>query len=156
MEKIKAYIGWNDTNHTHYHKEFEIIEKLPEKKDVFDENGERIVKIENVKLDCEQGNDDVYNYDYYVAKIEYDYGVTTDWYFCIKKEEYFTVTIEFKSYPADQAYYLTHDIFYSNFDISESFQDDCLFDIKELEMVKNYLEKDSASYDYNYKINLED
>ena len=72
------------------------------------------------------------------------------------KREYFTVTIEFKSYPADQAYYLTHDIFYSDFDISESFQDDCLFDIKELEMVKNYLEKDSASFDYNYKINLED
>lgn len=156
MKTIKAYIGWNDKNHTHYYKDFEIIEKLPEKKNVFDENGERIIKIESVKLDCEQGNEEVYNYDYYVAKIEYDYGVTTDWYFCIKKEEYFTVTIEFKSYPTYEAYYLTHDIFYSNFDISESFQDDCLFDVKELEMVKNYLEKDSALYDYNYTINFED
>ena len=153
MEKIKAYVDWNDTNHTHYYKYFEIIEKLPEKKDVFDENGERILKIESVKLDCEQWNKEVYNYDYYVAEIEYDYGVTIDWYFCIKKEEYFTVTIKFNSYPT---YYLTHDIFYSNFDISESFQDDCLFDIKELEMVKNYLEKDSASCDYTYTINFED
>ena len=156
MKKIKAYIGWNDTNHTHHYKEFEIVKKLPEKRDVFDENGERIIKIENVKLDCEQGNEEVYNYDYYVAKIEYDYGLTTDWCFCIKKEEYFTVTITFNSYPTYEAYYLTHDIFYRNFDLSESFQDDCLFDVKELETVKNYLEKDSALYDYNYTINFED
>lgn len=67
--------------------------------------------------------------------------------------EYFTVTINFDAYTA---YYLTHDIFYSDFDISESFQDDCLFDIKELEMVKDYLKKDSALYDYNYTINFED
>lgn len=87
MEKIKAYIGWNDTNHAHYYKEFEIIEKLPEKKNVFDENGERIIRIESVRLDCEQGNEEVYNYDYYVATIEMDYGLETDWYFCIKKED---------------------------------------------------------------------
>lgn len=67
--------------------------------------------------------------------------------------EYFTVTINFDAYTA---YYLTHDIFYSNFDISESFQDDCLFDVKELETVKDYLKKDSALYDYNYTINFED
>ena len=73
-----------------------------------------------------------------------------------EKIEYFTVTIKLNSYPTYEAYYLTHDISYSNFDISESFQDDCLFDIKELEMVKNYLEKDSALYDYDYTINFED
>lgn len=73
-----------------------------------------------------------------------------------EETEYFTVSIKFNSYPSSMIYYLTHDVFYSNFDISESFQDDCLFDIKELEMVKNYLEKDSVSCDYNYTINLED
>lgn len=158
MKKMKAYIGWNDKNHTHYYKDFEIIEKLPEKKNVFDENGERIIKIESVKLDSEQGNEEVYKYDYYVATIEMDYGLETDWYFCIEKEEetYFTVTIKFNTYPTYPTYYLTHDIFYSNFDINESFQDDCLFDVKELEMVKDYLKKDSALYDYNYTINFED
>lgn len=84
-----------------------------------------------------------------------DYELETDWYFCIKKEEYFTVTIKFNSYPSNMIYNLTHDIFYSNFDMSESFQDDCLFDVKELEMVKNYLEKDSVLYDYNYTINIQ-
>lgn len=73
-----------------------------------------------------------------------------------EKIEYFTVTIKFNSYPTYEAYYLTHDIYYSSFDINESFQNDCLFDIKELEMVKNYLENDSALYDYDYTINFED
>ena len=31
MKTIKAYIGWNDTNHTHYYKELEMVKNYLEK-----------------------------------------------------------------------------------------------------------------------------
>lgn len=49
-------------------------------------------------------------------------------------------------------YYLTHDLFYLYYDTSYSFQDNCLFGNYYLEDVKQYLEKDSKKYNYNYEI----
>lgn len=49
-------------------------------------------------------------------------------------------------------YYLTYDLFYLYYDTSYSFQDNCLFGNYYLEDVKQYLEKDSKKYNYNYEI----
>ena len=52
-------------------------------------------------------------------------------------------------------YYLTHDLFYTDYDISYSFQDNCLFNESEFKNVKEYLKKDSEKYYYKYEIIFE-
>lgn len=49
-------------------------------------------------------------------------------------------------------YYLTHNLFYTSYDISESFQDNCIFGGDHFKEVKEYLDKDSKEYNYTYKI----
>lgn len=51
-------------------------------------------------------------------------------------------------------YYLTHNIFYTEYDISMSFQDNCIFASNYLEEIKKYLEKDSKKYNYTYEIEV--
>lgn len=65
MKKIKAYISYNDYNKVHYYETFDIIEELPkiDNEKIYNDS---VTNIEDIKLDCEQGNDDVYNYDYYL------------------------------------------------------------------------------------------
>lgn len=60
---IKAYVSMNEYKKIHYYRNFEIIERLPKKDETF--KGEEIIEINEVSLDCEQGNDKVYDYDYY-------------------------------------------------------------------------------------------
>lgn len=73
MKKIKAYVNYNDRSKTHYYKNFDIIEKLPEVEATKKFNGE-VVKIEQIELDCEQPSQEVYNYNYYkITKIDYGY-----------------------------------------------------------------------------------
>ncbi|MEG2688112.1 MAG: hypothetical protein RSA24_02975 [Clostridia bacterium] len=78
MSKIKAYTGYNDYTNTHYYNNFEIIDSLPKiynidelindtsKTSWLDSN--LCVDCDNVQLDCEQGNSNVYDYDYYEIK----------------------------------------------------------------------------------------
>jgi hypothetical protein len=69
--KIKAYTRYNEQNNTHYYREFEVVDLLPtigEVKEVSPEyDGERttVIAIREVGLDCCQGNDEVYNYNYF-------------------------------------------------------------------------------------------
>ncbi len=68
MKKIRAYVDWDDETKTHYYNDFEVVEKLPKINDIYyaDEfRDERVTSIKRIDIDCEQGNDDVYNYDYY-------------------------------------------------------------------------------------------
>lgn len=64
--KIRAYIGYNDYKKVRYYKDFEIVKNLPELWEEISFNPVYIVtKIEEVRLDPEQGSDDVYYYDFY-------------------------------------------------------------------------------------------
>ena len=69
--KIKAYTSYSEANKIHRYREFEVIDILPEigeVKELFPErDGERttVCEIRELSLDCEQGNDEVYNYKYY-------------------------------------------------------------------------------------------
>lgn len=71
MKKIRAYVNYNDESKTHYYKDFEIIENLPEleteaiKNEKYKNCDSLLEKIETVELDCEQGTDEVYKYDFY-------------------------------------------------------------------------------------------
>lgn len=71
MKNIKAYVDWNDETKTHYYRTFEIIENLPKleieeiKNEKYKNCTSLLKKIETIELDCEQGSDDVYKYNFY-------------------------------------------------------------------------------------------
>ena len=77
MMKIKAYVSCDEHNNKHLYRLFEVIDKLPK---VGDEYGyhfgdgikEVVKEVVSEKLDCEQGNDEVYDYQYY--------HIITDWF----------------------------------------------------------------------------
>lgn len=71
MERIKAYVDYNDENKTHYYQMFEVADHLPELEDnliineKFKDYNYLVKDIEIVDLDCEQGSEEVNNYNYY-------------------------------------------------------------------------------------------
>lgn len=84
--KIKAYVDYNDYDKIHYFDDFYIVDELPKIGDLIDDD--KVIKIEEIGLDCEQPNDEVYNYDYYKLTLKYEedddtYAV----YVCVKKED---------------------------------------------------------------------
>lgn len=97
MIKIRAYIDYDDCTKTHYYKDFDLIEvkNLPKIGETTykDSSSEEIVKtVEEVKIDCEQGHDDVYNYSFYkitMTRIDKDDNSTTEIvkFVCIENEE---------------------------------------------------------------------
>lgn len=107
---IKAYVSYNEYSCIHYYRDFEVETSLPEVNDIIDgdydcDDGkcgydgyrERVIAVVDVSLDCEQDNDDVYNYDYYCIFSQIEewndetncYEVTYDLekYICIEREE---------------------------------------------------------------------
>lgn len=50
------------------------------------------------------------------------------------------------------SYYLTHNLFYTSYDICDSFQDKCIFTADHLKEIKEYLDKDGKEYNYTYEI----
>ena len=69
--KIKAYTGYNQRTDTRYYNYFEIVSKLPEiGENDYGFEGYKVVEINPVKLDVQQNDDDVYNYDFYEVVVE--------------------------------------------------------------------------------------
>lgn len=73
--KIKAYTHYTERTKTHYYREFEVVESIPEVENL-DElikntslnswlDNCKCVEINELELDCEQGNQNVYNYVFY-------------------------------------------------------------------------------------------
>lgn len=86
---IKAWIGYNDKNKTHYYENFEVVENLPEIEKEF-WNDRKISKIKEVELDCEQPNYDVYNYNFYeiTEEVRYDDEIEESYsYVCVEKND---------------------------------------------------------------------
>lgn len=68
--KIKAYVSYDERTNTRSYREFDIVANLPTIGDFVSGGtwkGERhIVKdIIELEIDCEQGNFDVWDYEYY-------------------------------------------------------------------------------------------
>lgn len=61
--KIKANVGYSESTNTIFSRDFEIEQSLPEEGDKHD--GLVVTGIYPVRLDAEQPNNDVYDYDFY-------------------------------------------------------------------------------------------
>lgn len=84
MEQIKAYVDYNDVNKTHYYKYFNVRKVLPK---IGDEIcGDKVLSIKEIELDCEQPNDEVFDYDYFVVTLQYEGSFSTyDWFVCVER-----------------------------------------------------------------------
>ena len=66
MKKIKAYTGYNEKTNTHYYHNFYEEYSKPEAGEEYEDGV--VAEVNEVYLDCQQDNDEVYNYDYYIVK----------------------------------------------------------------------------------------
>ena len=97
MKKIKAYTGYKPGRHLY--NIFEVVNDLPK---VGEESpfsfSEIVTSIKSVDLDCEQGNPEVWDYDYYrMESVPKSTELDEDddpedykrvKYICIEKEDY--------------------------------------------------------------------
>ena len=116
MEKIKAYVDYNEREKNHYYQIFDVVEVIPEKF----YNDEEIIEIKEVRLDAEQGNDEVYKYDFFEITTIDDEKEESYYYICKMNVEY--VLDEYIGYIQEKIYnkyyvneYEDFDEFYSNF-----------------------------------------
>lgn len=121
-----------DREKIHYYQNFEIIENLPEleteaiKNENYKNCDSLLEKIETVKLDCEQGSDEVYKYDFY--KLTYFNNID---YF---ESEYEDDECEFEKYVAilkENVEYIITCITFENDKISNEDFEQPLEDINE-------------------------
>jgi hypothetical protein len=100
--KIKAYTRFVESTNTHYYREFDIVDSLPEVGEVVyggEDYGQRqtVTKISEAILDCEQGNREVDNYDFYCLTVKWEEQDENDqwqeieedeekWYYAVAKK----------------------------------------------------------------------
>ena len=120
MKKIKAYIDYNEREKIHYYQTFDVVEVIPEYY-----NDEKVIDIKEVRLDAEQGNDEVHKYDFFkITTIDNDKEESC-YYICKMNIEY--ILDEYIEYIQDkiyQKYYVNeyedfdkfYDKFYQNLD----------------------------------------
>ena len=115
MEKIKAYVNYNEREKIHYYQMFDVVEVIPKYY-----NDEEVVDIKEVRLDAEQGNDEVYKYDFFeITTIDNDKEESC-YYICKMNIEY--ILDEYIEYIQEKIYqkyyadkYEDFDEFYSKF-----------------------------------------
>ena len=115
MKKIKAYVDYNEREKIHYYQVFDVVEVIPQYY-----NDEKVIDIKEVRLDAEQGNDEVYKYDFFeITTIDND-KEESHYYICKMNIEY--ILDEYIEYIQEKIYqkyyadkYEDFDEFYSNF-----------------------------------------
>ena len=115
MEKIKAYVNYNEREKIHYYQMFDVVEVIPKYY-----NDEEVVDIKEVRLDAEQGNDEVYKYDFFEITTIDDEKEENHYYICKMNVEY--VLDEYIGYIQEKIYnkyyvneYEDFDEFYNKF-----------------------------------------
>ena len=115
MEKIKAYVNYNEREKIHYYQVFDVVEVIPRYY-----NDEEVIGVKEVRLDAEQGNDEVWKYDYYEITTVDNEKEESYYYICKMDVEY--VLDEYIGYIQEKIYqkyytdkYEDFDDFYSNF-----------------------------------------
>lgn len=130
MAKITAYTSYDERTNTRYSRDFEIVSGLPKVNDTFTD-AELTVTVKSVfpvALDCEQGSDEVWSYDFYCVECDavndegeaFDYDVK---YICIRRAEA-------KIYTADRE--------------TGTFIEEVKSIEEALELIKKYEEQDKA------------
>ena len=110
MEKIKAYVDYNEREKIHYYQIFDVVEVIPEKF----YNDEEIIEIKEVRLDAEQGNDEVYKYDFFEITTIDDEKEESHYYICKMNVEY--VLDEYIGYIQEKIYQKYYTDKYDDFD----------------------------------------
>lgn len=67
--KIRAYVNYDERRKIHYWRDFEIVEELPKEGDEY--NYKKVINIYQIMIDSEQGNHDVYYYDFFEITLSY-------------------------------------------------------------------------------------
>ena len=115
MKKIKVYVDYNEREKIHYYQMFDVVEVIPEYY-----NDEKVIDIKEVRLDAEQGNDEVYKYGFFeITTIDNDKEENC-YYICKINIEYILDEyIEYIQKKIYQKYYVNEyedfDEFYSKF-----------------------------------------
>ena len=115
IKKIKAYVDYNEREKIHYYQIFDVVEVIPEYY-----NDEKVIDIKEVRLDAEQGNDEVHKYDFFkITTIDNDKEESC-YYICKMNIEY--ILDEYIEYIQEKIYqkyyadkYEDFDEFYSKF-----------------------------------------
>lgn len=115
MEKIKAYVDYNEREKIHYYQVFDVVEVIPQYY-----NDEKVIDIKKVPLDAEQGNEEVYKYDFFEITTIDDDKEESQYYICKMNIEYILDEyIEYIQEKIYQKYYVNEyedfDEFYSKF-----------------------------------------
>lgn len=115
MKKIKAYVDYNEWEKIRYYQMFDVVEIIPKYY-----NDEKVINIKKVRLDVEQGNDEVYKYDFYEITTIDDEKEESHYYICKMNVEYvLDEYIEYIQEKIYQKYYVNEyedfDEFYSKF-----------------------------------------
>lgn len=110
MKKIKAYVNYNEWKKIRYYKIFNVVEAIPEHY----YNDEKIIDIKKVHLDSEQGNDEVYKYDFFKITTIDDEKEENNYYICKMNVEY--VLDEYIGYIQEKIYQKYYTDKYDDFD----------------------------------------
>ena len=82
---IRAKIGLNEWNNTVIKRNFELVKTLPIVGELFHDY--KVLKLNEIKLDCEERTENLYNYDYYKIDLFDDEDENFSIYICIKNNK---------------------------------------------------------------------
>lgn len=81
---IRARIGTNEWNNTVIRRNFELVETLPTVNEQFHDY--KVLKLNEMKLDCEERTENLYNYDYFKIDLLDEDNEDFSIYICIKND----------------------------------------------------------------------
>lgn len=81
---IRARIGVNEWNNTVIRRNFELVESLPIVNEQFHDY--KVLKLNEMKLDCEERTENLYNYDYFKIDLLDEDNEDFSIYICIKND----------------------------------------------------------------------
>ena len=82
---IRAKIGVNEWNNTIIRRNFELVETLPTVNEQFHDY--KVLKLNEMKLDCEERTENLYNYDYFKIDLLDEDNEDFSIYICIKNNK---------------------------------------------------------------------
>jgi len=82
---IRAKIGVNEWNNTVIKRNFELVESLPIVNEQFHDY--KVLKLNEMKLDCEERTENLYNYDYFKIDLLDEDNEDFSIYICIKNNK---------------------------------------------------------------------
>ena len=81
---IRAKIGLNEWNNTVIRRNFELVKSLPTVNEQFHDY--TVLKLNEISLDCEERNENLYNYDYFKIDLLDEDNEDFSIYICIKND----------------------------------------------------------------------